>query len=496
MIATVSRYVVMGLIASATCRAASAEDWDQWRGAHRNGEARESPALIEELPAEGLAPAWISEPVRSGGEGGWGSPVVSGERVYLFAHTREKIRDLDPPHFPPLTEEQRQSRSPDELAEYERQQADEERQRRAEEFRYREFLYCFDAANGQTRWINRSDSLYTQVPQSGSPTVDDGRVYILGAGRRVRCISAESGDDVWDVALPGAFADQFYQCSVAVIDGVVFAAADHLFGVDAANGGILWESTPEQSAVNHSSPAVWSAAAGRFAIVNLEGGWTACFDPHDGRELWRVQSEAAVATPVVAGDLLVTYGNNRKAGLRCFEMTAEGAHELWVYHGLQDNGGSPVVVDGHVYVQGENRVACVILESGEANWVDELDLSGPQYTSLIAADGKVFYAYESLNCWATDPDEYRLLYDGRFVRSGDLTTREALLQSVAREQQRSEPFSAEEAEQLLSERLGNPALGCASPAICNGRIFVRLQNAVACYDLRSEHKTAPQAGAD
>jgi hypothetical protein len=299
----------------------------------------------------------------------------------------------------------------------------------------------------------------------------------------VRCIDAASGDDVWEAVLAGEFEDQHYQASVVVLDGVVLATADRLYGVEAASGEILWESQPEQAILNHSSPAIWSGPDGTFAIVNLAGGWTGCFDPHDGRELWRVQSEASVATPVVSGDRLVTYGDNRKAGLRCFEMTTAGARELWTFHGLQDRGGSPVVVDEHVYAQGEDRVACIDLATGDAEWTDQLDLSGPQYTSLAVADGKVFYAYESLNCWAADPKEFRLLYDGRFTREGVLITREALVESVARDSNRSEPFSAEESEQLLSERLGNPALGCASPAISNGRIYVRLHDGVACYDL-------------
>jgi outer membrane protein assembly factor BamB len=476
---------------------AVAEDWNQWRGSQRDGVVRESPALIEELPEDGLAPAWVSERIPSGGEGGWGSPVVASGRVYLFAHTREQVRELGPPRFPALTEEEQKSRSPEELAEYERQRSEEEKQRRAEQFRYREQLYCLDAESGQALWVNRSDSMYTQVPQSGSPTVHAGRVYILGAGRRVRCIDAAGGDDLWETVLPGAFEDQHYHCSVVALDGVVLATADRLFGVEAASGEIAWESSAEQAVLNHSSPAVWSGPAGNFAIVSLEGGWTGCFDPHDGRELWRVQAEASAATPVVAGDRLITYGDNRKAGLRCFEMTADGAEELWVYHGLQDRGSSPAVVDEHVYVQGESRVACVELATGDAAWTDELDLSGPQYTSLAVADGKVFYAYESLNCWAADSSEFRLLYDGRFTRDGTLITRGALLQSIARDSDRAERFNAEEADQALAERLGNPALGCASPAICDGRIYIRLQGCVACYDLTADGEiTAIQVQTD
>jgi outer membrane protein assembly factor BamB len=462
----------------------TAEEWNEWRGPRRDGVATESHSLVTALPPDGLKPVWVSASIKSAGEGGWGSPVVASGRVYLFAHTREQIRELDPPQYPTLSEEQQKERTPEELAAYERARAAEEKERRALQFRYREFLHCIDASTGETLWTNRSDSLYTQFPQSGSPTVINDKLYILGAGRRLRCIDAASGDDVWNSHLPGDFADQFFQSSVAVVDGVVFATADRQFGVDAASGDLRWESTAEQVGVNNSSPAVWVSSAGKKVICNLDGGWTACFDPQTGNEHWRVNSEASIATPVVHDDHLVTYGSNRKAGLRCFWLTPDSATEAWVYHGIYDNGGSPVVIGQHVYVQGGDRIACVSIETGEEEWTASLDLHNPQYTSLVAADHKVFYAYESLICWEAEPTEFRLLYDGRFAKSREVATMDRFRDKLGADGDALESRAADEVEQLLAEHLGNPPLGCASPAISDGRIYLRLQDCVACYDLR------------
>jgi outer membrane protein assembly factor BamB len=471
----------------------SAADWNEWRGPGRNGAATDSPSLLKELPPDGLKPVWVSESIKSAGEGGWGSPVVANGRVYLFAHAREQVRELDPPKYPALSEQQQQQRTPVERADYERERAAEEKERRALQFRYREFLHCIDASGGEALWTNRSDSLYTQFPQSGSPTVVGDKLYILGAGRRLRCIDVARGDDVWNTHLPGEFEDQFFQSSVAVIDGVVVATADRLFGVDAGSGKILWESTPEQVGMNNSSPAAWDCSAGRMAICNLDGGWTACFDPRTGRELWRVKSEASIATPVVQGDRLITYGSTRKAGLRCFQLMPDTATESWVYHGIADNGGSPVVVGRHVYVQGGDRLACVDVESGKAEWTASLDLHNPQYTSLLAANGKVFYAYESLICWEAEPSEFRLLYDGRFAKSREVATLDRFRGKLAPAESAPESTGAEEVEELLAEHLGNPPLGCASPAFADGRIYLRLHDCVACYDLRQTSIVASSA---
>lgn len=117
-----------------------------------------------------------------------------------------------------------------------------------------------------------------------------------------------------------------------------------------------------------------------------------------------------------------------------------------------------------------------------------LDLHKPQYTSLVVADGKVFYANESLICWNADPGEFRTVFDGRFAKSRELATLEQF-----REQLSPTAASPEEVELRLAEHLGNPPLGCASPAFAQGHIYLRLQDCVACYDLRARKDVASTA---
>ena len=83
------------LLASVSCSWGPVwADWNQWRGDGRDGVAAVSPELIEQLPDEGLEPVWVSQPIQSARDGGWGSPVVAGGMVYLFAHIREQLREL------------------------------------------------------------------------------------------------------------------------------------------------------------------------------------------------------------------------------------------------------------------------------------------------------------------------------------------------------------------------------------------------------------------
>ncbi|QDU38369.1 outer membrane biogenesis protein BamB [Maioricimonas rarisocia] len=463
----------------------SAGDWNQWRGSGRDGLAETSPPLIETLPPEGLVPVWKSEPIKSARSGGWGSPSVAGSRVYLFTHEKEQQFDPGKKKFPWLSPDKRVGMTDEEYAEYERNRRDED-EARAKAFAFRERVYCFDAETGETKWISRSESVYTRFPQSGSPTVIDGRIYILGAGRQARCLDASNGNDVWTTRIPGEFRDEFYQSSILVVEGVAVVAATNLFGLNAKTGEIVWQVDEQKSRTTHSSPVSWNSGDGEYVIINFAGGQTACVDPHDGAELWRVKSEGGLSTPVVVGDRLITYGNSRQKGVRCFALNKQEPELVWHFRGVQDKGSSPVVVDGHLYVQGEKRVACIDIETGDREWTDFLDLASPQYTSLIAADGKVFYAHDGLTCFRATPDGFESLIEAKFDAEGRVATEEYFRDVLNLDEIEKEENGLEKSTRLYQKHVGRHGpLRCATPAISNGRMYVRTNDALVCYDLRA-----------
>ena len=462
----------------------AAGDWPWWRGPQRTGAAADSPALISELPADGIEPVWVSAPIKGAREGGWASPVVAEGRVFLFAHEREQIKELGKVKYPYLAPDKRGGFTDEEFAEYERNRR-LEGQERAKAYAFREHVFAFDAATGEEVWHNRSESVYSRWPQSGSPTVVGDRLYLLGAGRNLRCLSTEAGDEIWARKLPGEFVDEFFQSSVLVIDGVAVVMAGHLFGVSAETGSLLWEGDPQLSAGSHSSPVVWESGDGPRIVVNLSGGNTGCFDPQDGRCQWREKTEGGLSTPIVVGDRLLTYGNSRKKGLRCFRLNDEGAEELWKFHGTQDKGSSPVVVGEYVYIQGEKRVACVNLETGDAEWAGELDLASPQYTSLVAADGKVFFAYDGLTAFHATAEDYQPFIQARFNAEGLMASDATHRRLLQLDEVEAEENGQEKALRIFDRAVSRQGpLKCATPALANGRLYVRMNKALTCYDLR------------
>ncbi|HUT57958.1 MAG TPA: hypothetical protein VNA25_08920, partial [Phycisphaerae bacterium] len=65
---------------------APSADWNQWRGPDRNGVAAGGPKLSALWSEKGPELVWQSEPIPSGGDGGFGSCVTYKNRVYLFVN--------------------------------------------------------------------------------------------------------------------------------------------------------------------------------------------------------------------------------------------------------------------------------------------------------------------------------------------------------------------------------------------------------------------------
>jgi outer membrane protein assembly factor BamB len=474
---------ITGLLLSTTCTQAA--DWNQWRGAARDGVAAGGPRLIESLPATGLKPLWISQDeIPAARDSGWSSPIVADGKVYLFAHKKTLLDDaeLPPKKFPYLPPEKRTGMSDKEYEEYEANRREEDLQR-SKSYRFEESVYALSAATGKALWSNQRPSVYARFPQSSSPTVIDGKLYVLGAGRTARCVDAASGKDLWQTRLPGDFLDEYQQSSFVIADGVAVVLCGRLFGLDAATGAIVWQGSEDDESGLHTSPVVWTAGDRQRIIVNVAGGQTICVEPKTGRELWRVESEGGHSTPVIAGDRLLTYGSSRKKGLRCFSLSEGEPELLWTYQGAADPGSSPVVLDGHAYVQGENRMACVDLETGKAAWMTNLDIAQPRYTSLIAADGKIIYAFDGLLCFTAKPDEFQPLMNAKIDDTGLLADETAFRKMLNIDKLETTSEGQKEADQLWRKKFGNGPLPCSSPAIVDGKIYLRLKNGVACYDL-------------
>ncbi|MFT7513707.1 MAG: outer membrane protein assembly factor BamB [Candidatus Omnitrophota bacterium] len=460
---------------------AQAGDWNQWLGPDRNSQAVDSPRLIEQLPAGGMPPIWKSDSFKSGFDGGWSSPVVANGTAFLFSHHRS-LKDgaqLPKREYPWLPDDKRGHLSAKEYEAYEVNRRDED-EALGGFYSFKETLLAIDTETGKTKWKNEKETVFTRFLQSATPTVENDRLYILGAPRTLRCIDATNAKTLWETRLPGPFRDEFYMSSVAIADGMAAVFCGTLHGVDAATGELRWPLAGEGLKSTHTSPVVWQHKEATYVIANADGK-THCIEPRTGNVRWSIETRASQSTPLISGNQLITYGSSRKGGLRCYTMSDTEAVENWVNTTTADQGSSPALFGDHVYVMGERQLSCISLASGERVWNEMLRLAKPRYTSLAIADGKIYYPWEGLLCLRAGNDSYAPLFEGKFNTDGLLATREhhwAALKLNEREEAKARAEYAKQVEQ-------QGPVNCTNAAIADGKIYLRMKNHLACYDLRA-----------
>lgn len=483
--------VRLNLALALTLSAASASaDWPQWRGPDRSGFVATGP-LVEELPQEGISPEWNFESFSGGTSGGWSSPVIVGDRVYAYAHTKTKndgVERLGPAKFPWLAPDKRTGMSDQEYQAYEVKRRDES-ERRAKAYRFVERLVSLDLKTGDVIWDRSLPSKYTRFTHSGTPCVADGRVFLLGAERTARCYDAATGEVLWSVRLPGDFRDEYYSSSFTVEGDVALICCGKLTALNIRDGKILWQGDESVDNGSHSSPSIWKTNGDAIAIVNVSGGVTKGYRIASGKKLWALRSGAGSSTPIVAGDLLLTYGSSRKSGLTAFDLSPDSPQKepvmRWQFQRAADSGSTPVVRGDAVFVQGDKRLAKVNLEDGKTVWQTTMKISNPRYTSLIAAGDQVFYSWEGLLSFDALSDKYRPLYDAEVDSDAMLIGGDDLRKKLRLDELSGDAEGLAKSEKIWQQKaIQSGPLGCSSPAVSDGRIVIRLRNALVCYDLR------------
>lgn len=464
-------------------------DWPQWRGPDRTGYVA-TDNLIPSLPPEGLAPAWKLDAFPGGNSGGWSSPVISGGRVFVYGHTKTKNPGVDPgkSEYPWLPPEKRTGMTDEEYAEYEVKRRDEN-ERHSKAYRYDERLVCLDLASGEVVWDKSDTSKYTRFVHSGTPCVAGGRVFVLGAERTARCYDASTGNVVWSRRLPGDFRDEFFASSFVVAGDTALVACGPLIALSTDDGQVRWQGDAPLDYQSHSSPAVWTAGTQSVAIVNTAGGKTQAYRVSDGKKLWELQAGAGQSTPIVAGDLLLTYGSSRKSGLSAFRLAADAPDKqpelAWQFQRAADSGSTPVVRGDAVFVQGEKRLAKVRLSDGDTLWQTSMKISNPRYTSLIAAGDQLFFGWEGLLSFKADGDDFVQLYEAKVDSESVLIGTTDLRAKLKLDEISAETGGLEKSEKIWQQNaVKSGPLACSTPAVSDGRMVIRLRDAVVCYDLR------------
>jgi outer membrane protein assembly factor BamB len=243
-----------------------------------------------------------------------------------------------------------------------------------------EVVTCYKATTGQPVWTHRDAARFYEsnggAGPRGTPTLNNGRIYTLGATGILNALNADNGSVVWSrnaaadtkTKLPGW---GFSSSPLIVGDLVVVALAGDLAAYDLATGEPRWfgpkggggYSSPHQVTIN-----------GITQIVLLSGVGVTSVAPSDGKMLWKhpMQSGTPIVQPAstVGGDLLVSDGDGSDLRRIAIEQSGEGwtVKERWSSYGLRPNFNDFVVHKDHAFGFEGGGLACINLENGELKW--------------------------------------------------------------------------------------------------------------------------------
>ena len=341
--------VAAGICATATV---AAEDWKQWRGAGRLGVWHET-GIVDEFPDSGLKVKWRT-PIRNGFSG----PAVADGRVFVT----DWVEDPE-------------SRTIDGT----------------------ERALALDEQTGEELWSYSWGATYRALMASyaagpmATPTVDEERVYILGATGLLWCLNVETGAVVWhrnflaeyDASLP-----PWGTPAAPLVDGeklitIVGGEPDALVvAFDKRTGAELWRAL--QVTGGSSSPPIIYEAGGVRQLIIWHTAALASLNPETGEKYWEEPWESGssmnVITPLkVDNYLLVSEFYN---GSLMMQLGTDGptARMIWKgssrsempneTDGLHTVITPPVIIDDYLYGVGSyGELRGLDARTGERLWM-------------------------------------------------------------------------------------------------------------------------------
>jgi outer membrane protein assembly factor BamB len=388
-----------------------AGDWPQWRGPRRDGVAH-FPDLLTTWPDRGPARLWQT----AGGEGYSSIAVAGGRACTLLRQDSQEV------------------------------------------------VVCWRVLDGKELWRFPYDApTHRQYPGPRStPTIDDGRLYAVGAGGLLHCLDAAEGKELWtkdlraDLNAPGG---EWGHAFSPLIEGDLIITAPggpgaSLAAFDKKTGDLRWKNLDEPP--GYSSPVPFTAGGVR-QIVAFTGNSAIGVSPADGTLYWRYPWETRyavnAATPLTfhahQGDKVFDYVFISSGyGRGCALLKIEGENGRFqarpVYEGNQlcCHFSSPVRYRDRIYGFNESTLVCLDLRTGAVRWKK----SGYHKGSLLLVD------------------HYLLVLGER----GKLELLEASAE---------EPMPLAGAQPLRSARCWT------MPVLAEGRLFLRDEEQVLCLDV-------------
>lgn len=290
------------------------------------------------------------------------------------------------------------------------------------------FLHCLDKNTGDLLWKRevrntREEAVHRMNTwATPTPVTDGSKVLAFFGPAGLHCFDLE-GKKLWEIDLgefPGSWG---VAASPVIVDGMVLQNCDstgpsRLLALDLNSGKTIWETKREtKPRGGWSTPIVISVRGKRQIVLNGEFGARG-YSLADGKELWFCKSFNGRGSPVPFYDGNLVFVVNGKPGdLYAIDPTGKGdltdTHMKW--HAKRNGGRdlpSPASVNGLVLVTSMSGViTCYDAENGKTLWIDRL--SGAFSGSPLVSNGHYYIQNEAGQTYVIEPDRKKLKIAGK-----------------------------------------------------------------------------------
>jgi len=349
---------------------ASADDWPQWMGPHRDDVWHET-GILESFPEKGPTVLW-RKPIH----GGFAGPAVVNGQVFVTDYLKSSGDNKPAPT-------------------------------KRNELQGRERVFCLDAKTGNELWKHDYECNYTISYPAGprcTPTVADGKVYTLGAMGDLFCLEAQTGAVIWSKNLPQAYRATVplwgYASHPLIYKNLLICTAggknSAVVALNKTNGQEVWTAlnTPE---IGYSPPTLIEAG-GVTQLLIFHGKSLNSLNPETGDVYWTEPLATAFSMAIMAprkdGDYLFAGGHNGASlGLKldaqkpAVTIAWKGSRNL----GLAPVSGTPFVEQGIAYgIDGNGLFRAMRIATGERLWATSRPVNGKNDEQRGPNEGATF----------------------------------------------------------------------------------------------------------
>lgn len=268
-----------------------------------------------------------------------------------------------------------------------------------------EYCVALDADTGNELWSARVG--IADYPNGGvdfdprrdgprsTPSVRDGRVFVLSSYLQLVCLDAATGRELWSHDLQTEYnADVIpwqNAASPVLVDGLVIVngngnAGERILAFRQNDGSLAWKAHNDR--MTHSTPVLATIGGVEQVVFFTQAGLVG-LAPGTGAALWRhalnYNGTSVAASPVVFGNQV--YGSRAYPGLLSRALAGavvvrvEGsngqftASPVWTkVNQLMNHWCSPVEYQGYIYGmfgQSSLNFRCVDAANGDTKWAEE-----------------------------------------------------------------------------------------------------------------------------